>query len=99
MWYHASVMKQCLYTVWQKIAQVDKLEENLEEFEGKPVERRGNTAESFQMLVLLLFPLVLLDGITANPSSRFCHTAPCRSAGILIYYHVYNDGFEDLFKK
>lgn len=59
MWYHASVMKQCLYTVWQKIAQVDKLEENLEEFEGKPVERRGNTAESFQMLVLLLFPLVL----------------------------------------
>lgn len=76
-----------------------KLEENLKEFKRKSVERISNTAGSFQMLLLLLFPLVLLDDITADPPSRFCHTAPRRSAGILIYYHFYNDGFEDLLKK
>ena len=38
------------------------------EFERKPVERIGNTTESFQMALPSLFPLFFLDDVTTNPA-------------------------------
>ena len=68
MLYFVSVMEQCVFTVQRKVVQVDKLEVYLKEFKGKPAERIDNAVGSFQIL-LLLFPLVLLDDFTANPPS------------------------------
>lgn len=79
--------------------QMYKLEENLKEFKGNPIERTDNTSGSFQIPIPSLFPLRLLDEITADLSTWFCHTAPYRSTGILINFDFYNDGFEGLVKK